>query len=430
MLLNLEHPEITLLWLVAGGMLGGLIYANRKWRFTLENCCAWGFLAFLTPAVQSTLALVMADDTAWILTFAISGLLYLTETFIFWKDLRTNVTKPYLEAEALILSIIAFISYLSEETSAGFGFLLCVLLLIFAGGYLRKTVNAIAIPQLIMAFAVVSNLINKDDPVIIQVTFYLLLLIVYAAMGRFLLPDGFSNREDGKMQIDWALLAGILPIFGAAVKINWYPSILISLFLAVYSLAYIGRVQNRFIPTLMASAFSCLTIFFHNVNDPFEIFTALHESQMKTPQVLLYVLPIHLFILSLLWILPEKNKPAVHNARFVMYCITMFCLLVVSLNFKNASDAILLMVFSFAILMGSFNVKKLRWFTLGFAILFLTTLRLTWKFWTSLHWGIYLFLAGLLLIGIASYTEYKNRYYAEHPDEPKKKMNFFKTWTW
>ncbi|MBE6876989.1 MAG: hypothetical protein E7496_09805 [Ruminococcus sp.] len=430
MLLSLEHPEVTLLWLCVSGMLGGLIYANRKWRFTLEKCCAWGFLAFLAPALQSALALVMAEDIAWILTFSVSGLLYLAETFIFWKDLRPNATKPYLEAEAFLLSIISFISYLLEETSAGFGFLLGILLLIFAGGYLRKNTNAIAIPQLIMTFVVISHLINRDDPVIIQVTFYVLLLIVYAFMGRILLPEGFYNREDGKMQVDWALLAGILPIFGTSVKIDWYPSILISLFLAIYSLAYIGRVKNRFLPTLMASAFSCLTIFFHNVNDPFEIFTALHESEMKTPQVLLYVLPIHLFILSLLWILPEKHKQAVHNARFVMYCITMFCLLVVSLNFKNASDAILLMLFSFGILFGSFNVKKLRWFTLGFAILFLTTLRLTWKFWTSLHWGIYLFLAGLLLIGIASYTEYKNRYYAEHPDEPKKKMEFFKTWTW
>ncbi|MBR4318622.1 MAG: hypothetical protein IKP69_01060, partial [Oscillospiraceae bacterium] len=208
------------------------------------------------------------------------------------------------------------------------------------------------------------------------------------------------------------------------------PSILVCLFLAIYSLLYIGRVKNKFIPTLMASAFSCLTILFHNINDPFEIFYALHNSEMKTPQVLLYLLPFHLFILSLLWILPERFKKTVHNMRFVMYCLTMFCLLCVSLNFKVASDAILLMTFSFAILIGSFFVKRLRWFTLGFAILFLTTIRLTWKFWTSLHWGIYLFLAGILLIGIASYTEYKNRYYAEHPDEPKQKMQFFKTWTW
>ncbi len=429
LLLNLENANLALLWMCAGGMLGGMIYAGRTWRFVLERCCAWGFLAFLTPVLQATLSQVMEEDSAWILTLGICGLLYLTETFLFRMELRANATRPYLETESILISIIALVSYLIDSTSKGFGILLCVLLLIFAGGFLRKDINAPAIPQLIMSFITAVNLIDQNDSVLVNVILYLALLVVYALMGRFLVPK-FAVHEDGKNQTDWALLAGILPVFGAAFTIDWHPSILICLFLAVYSLLYIGRVQNRFIPTLMASAFSCLTIFFHNVSDPFEIFTALHDSEMKTPQVLLYLLPFHLFILSLLWILPEKQKDNVHKARFAMYCFTMFCLLVVSLNFKNASDAILLMVFSFIILMGSFSVKKLRWFTLGFAVLFLTTLRLTWKFWTSLHWGIYLFLAGIVLIAVASYTEYKNRYYAEHPDEPKKKFDFFKTWTW
>lgn len=430
LLLNFDHADVSILWLCAAGLLGGMIYANQKWRFLLEKCCAWALIAFFTTALQGTLVIWTERDVAWILTLAASGLLYLLETFVFWRELRRNETRPYLEFESLILSIIAFGSYLIHDTSAGFGFLLCILLLIFSAGFLRKDVNIIAVPQLIMLFATVSHLVGDMISQAAGVICYLVLLVLYAAMGRLLLPYGFYHHEGNKTQIDWALLAGALPVFGVAVVVDWYPSILVCLFLAIYSLLYIGRVQNRFIPTLMASAFSCLTILFHNINDPFEIFSALHDSEMKTPQVLLYLLPFHLFILSLLWILPEKFKKTVHNARFAMYCLTMFCLLCVSLNFKVAADAILLMVFSFAILIGSFSVKKLRWFTLGFAILFLTTIRLTWKFWTSLHWGIYLFLAGILLIGIASYTEYKNRYYAEHPDEPKKKMDFFKTWTW
>ena len=170
--------------------------------------------------------------------------------------------------------------------------------------------------------------------------------------------------------------------------------------------------------------------FFHNINDPFKVLSILHETEMKTPEILLYLLPLHLFILSLLWILPKKHHSGVHNARFVMYCITMITLLITSFSFKVASDAIFLMIFSFLIVLGSFRVKKLRWFALGFSVLFLTTLRLTWTFWTSLHWGIYLFLAGVILITVASVTEYKNRYYAEHPDEPKKKFEPFKEWVW
>ena len=142
------------------------------------------------------------------------------------------------------------------------------------------------------------------------------------------------------------------------------------------------------------------------------------------------LLPLHLFLFTLLFILPKQLRSGVHIARFVMYCITMLCLLLSSMNFGNVADAIILVVFSFAILGGSFFVKKLRWFTLGFAVLVVMTVRLTWSFWTSLHWGIYLFLAGAVLITIATVFEVRVRRAAEHPDEPKKSMNPFAAWRW
>ena len=134
-------------------------------------------------------------------------------------------------------------------------FLLCILLLIFAGGFLKKEKNAIAIPQLVMAFIVMSSMLAPEESSVIKFICYFVLLILYAGMGRILLPDGFYHQEENKKQIDWALLAGILPVFGAASTIDWYPSILTSLFLAVYSLFYIGRVDNKFIPALM---FDCI----------------------------------------------------------------------------------------------------------------------------------------------------------------------------
>ena len=430
LLLNFKHADITLLWLCAVGMLAGVIYANINYRYLLERCCAWCFLAFLTPALQMTFSLWCEDTSAWILTLAVTGGLYLTETFVFRADLRPYATKPYLETESLLLSVIAFVCFIDESRLNLMGILLYLLLMLFAGGNCRKHVNAIAVPQLVMSFFTVNHMIEESASTSVHVIIYLVLLVIYAAMGRFLLRDGFTQTAQGQWQVDWPLIVGILPVFAVAFTIDWYPSILTCLFLALYSLLYTGRVRHQFMPSLMASAFACLAIFFHNIHDPFSIFAALRESDMKTPRVLLFLFPIHLFIVSLLWILPPKYKASVHKARFVMYCFTMLALLAASLSFGNASDAILLMMFSFAIVFGSFTVKQLRWFTLGFAVLFLTTLRLTWKFWTSLHWGIYLFLAGILLIAIASFTEYKNRYRAEHPDEPEKKLELFKAWTW
>ena len=173
-----------------------------------------------------------------------------------------------------------------------------------------------------------------------------------------------------------------------------------------------------------------MTILVHNWEDPFGLFVLWHNWEVRTPQLLLYLLPLHLFLFTLLFILPKQLRSGVHISRFVMYCLTMFCLLLSSMNFGNVADAIILVVFSFAILGGSFFVRQLRWFTLGFAVLVVMTVRLTWSFWTSLHWGIYLFLAGAVLITIATVFEVRVRRAAEHPDEPKKSMNPFAAWRW
>ena len=205
LILNAEHAYVLFFCLCAAGMLGGLIYANRMGRYLLERCCAWGFLAFLTPALQSTLSLFTAIKSStiiWILTLAVCGLLYLLESFIFWKELRPNATKPYLEIESLLLSVFAVFGRFDDAyPSMKLDFLLCILLLIFAGGFLKKEKNAIAIPQLVMAFIVLTSMLENEESSAIKFTCYLVLLILYAGMGRILLPDGFYHQEENKQQI-------------------------------------------------------------------------------------------------------------------------------------------------------------------------------------------------------------------------------------
>ena len=447
-----ENPVLWMSWICAMGLLAGMVYAHMQWRFVLEKGCALTGCVFLIMAFQNTLdATSLSIYKICALTLVLIGILYIVETVFLWQHLRTTETKPFLETISVELSLVAVPAYLVafseasrfDEQYSGFfawGLLLCVILLGFSAVLLRKDRNAVAVPQLVLFFFTAREMIDNlrylssipngtSGLKIVQVFLLLAILATLAILGRILLPQ-FRNTEEGKRQTDWALLTGVLAIFSVASIINWYPSILVCLFLSIYSLLYIGRVQNRYIPALLASLFGCLTIFFHNVEDPFEIIYDLRINDINTLQILMYVFPVHLFIFSLLFILPKTYKENVHQARFVMYCITMTVLLFASLGYGNVTDAILLVVFSFGILAGSFAVKRLRWFTLGFAMLVFMTIRMTWKFWTSLHWGIYLFLAGIILIGIASFYEYSARYTAEHPDEPKKKFQLFATWKW
>ncbi len=454
----LPHPFMWLTLLCTGAMLAGLIYAHMTSRPVLERACALTGIPFLLINLCHMLLLVMESTQSWIVTMAALALCYLAEAILFWKHGRTRDTASFCLNLSLFLGLVIVIGVIADALPIGWFALFALVMFVFAAGNLRRKVNVAALPAMIYLFLTINEMIGSmiyldlaDNQIIgLQVGCCVLTLVIFALMGRFLLPEGFYTHTDGRSQVDFALIVAAFPLFSAAGTIDWYPSIVSCLLLAVYSLFYLGRTKNRFIPKLLASAFGCLTLFFHNVHDPFALFEAWHHADFKSPQILLYLLPMHLFLLSMIWILPQKYRNGVHTGRFIMYCITMLCILTASLSFGRAEDGIILAVFSFLIMAGSFFVKRLRWFTLGFSVLFLMTVKLTWDFWRSLHWGIYLFLAGAVLIGIAFYYEYAVRRGGEAskpqipeqpqnpedaeqekiPAAPKEKIRLFKEWNW
>ncbi|MDE5738666.1 MAG: hypothetical protein K2H93_09925, partial [Oscillospiraceae bacterium] len=354
-LLKLPYSNIILLWVSVIFLLAGVIYANKADRFFLEVCCAWAGIAILIPTCYKTFYIWFKSSTAWILSFFVLTLIYFIEKYLFRKEIRINRTKPYLEIVSLVISAIAFIVYLSDgEIEAGF--LLWLNLFLFSALFCKKQKNAIAIPQLIMLFFVFADIIEQFmiNSVMMKMICYFVMLAIYAVMGRILLPNGFYYKDETKKQIDFPLLAGIFPTIGIAFVIDWYPIMLMFLFLAFYSILYITRVKHKNIPALMTSLFFCLTIFSHNIYDAFNIFSMLRETDMKIPQILLNLLPLHLFILSLVWILPN-HRQTVLKIRFGMYCFTMLCMLSASLSFGNVTDAIILVIISFLILLSSFT---------------------------------------------------------------------------
>ena len=452
--LNVPHSTVWLVWLAAALTLGCVIYAHLMRRPFLESCAALCFIPAVLSALFGTLLLKegMIYPIAFILVLAAMTLLYLLETVAFPAHERVRVTQLYLEIVAGIFAPITLLYCLFAKSDAltnGWFFLLLLLLGVYVVCFVRKRVNLASIPFLVLFYVNARHLITQltgfqltawgirapgsmeTDTLatLFQIGCNILMLGIFAVMGRLFLKK-FYEKDTGVFRLDFPLLTGVLVIISTVATIDWYPLMLFCLFMCVYSLLFLGRLQNRFIPALLASLFGCLTLLCHNIYDPFGLLDMLSVLNIQTLPIMLYLLPEHLFILSLLFILPEKFRSGVHTARFVMYCITMATLLGASMYFKNVTDALVLMGFSFLIMAGSFIPKRLRWFTLGFAVLFVMTIRLTWSFWKSLHWGIYLFLAGILLIAIASIYEYSARYAREHPDQPKKKFQLFATWKW
>lgn len=448
-LLGMENGFLWIFWLCTAVSLTGVVYAHIAGRQLLEKCFAWTFIPALLLSGLLTMEPYMTEAPAWTLVLAAVTLLYLLEKVVLWKHERAKAISPYLEVISIGAAFGAFLALvLDSDASSGFGFVILLSIMVFSVSFVKKRNNMGALPHLLLLFFTVRHLIAQitefrvvgwELPLpggmtpstaadLLRAGCFLLVLAGFALMGRLLLPK-FFDAKDG-FRLDLPLLMGVFPVMAAAMSVDWHPDIVLCLLLTAYSLLFIGRIGNRCIPELLASMFGCMALFLHNIHDPFHLIDRLMALDIQTLRMLLYVLPFHLFIFTLLFILPKNAKTGVHIARYAMYVVTMLCLLATSLNFGNVADAIILVVFSFAILVGSFAVKRLRWFTLGFAVLVMMTIHLTWEFWTSLHWGIYLFLAGILLIVIASAYEYSARYAKEHPDAPKKKIRLFSAWTW
>ena len=88
-------------------------------------------------------------------------------------------------------------------------------------------------------------------------------------------------------------------------------------------------------------------------------------------------------------------------------------------------DLILVGTASFGIFIYAFIRRNRLWFILGIVSMISIAVYLSMAFWSSLVWLIYLFVAGSILVVMASVNEWGKRH-----NQNGKKKRFFEEWTW
>ncbi len=437
LLTRLPHPALWVYCLCATAFLAGALYAHRRARPLLERCCVWAHIPFLMTAAGKAALLFLSDDRAAVLVFFLLTCIYLAMRFLFAKQEGSRCTADYCLYTSIYFAVLLVILLLVSDSPFYWIALSCACLLLFGGAALHRKQNAMSIPLLLSMILLLGEVIQTISellPVsetVSESLGYLLVLGILIAMSRLLLPRFYTaSQMENIQQIDWAYLAGLLPVQFIASLLVPDSTAFFCLLLAPYALLLLGRTASRHPILTTMSASLCAALFFCIAEDQFGIRSLVADLTLKTPSTLLWVLPVHLFLLSLIWTLPASFRESVHQARFIMYCISFGCLLITALYSSVLLDAIVIAVLSLAVLLASFTVKRLRWFALGLGVLILLTLRMTFEYRHSIHWGVYLFLIGAVLLGIALRYEYINRWKAEHPDEPIKKLELFKEWSW
>ncbi|CEG27326.1 hypothetical protein [Bacillus sp. B-jedd] len=324
--------------------------------------------------------------------------------FLVWYLLKGNL-KKWASFYLTAISLLGVVAMTFGDPFTSFAF--CVTILYAAGtlGLLHKMKWDLlgVIPVLMgyfstMAFLSVSSFFTN-------VTAYLILGaagMIHVLIGKALYREMLVfNSEVEKSKIDWYTIASVL-YFGSMfsyhlenILLAALPGLLISISIWLQR-RRVGNKAGFFVP-FFAGAF--LLQPYYAVIGRLEI-PALFEREV-------YFLPLIALIIFLRWSMKGRYRNITSKLQWAVLIFTALVLIQDGLQSNTVYDALILGTLSLAAMLAGMFLRIKSYFFTGKGVLLLNVLLQTRPFWGNLPWWGYLLAVGSLLIGIASYNEWK-----------------------
>lgn len=150
-----------------------------------------------------------------------------------------------------------------------------------------------------------------------------------------------------------------------------------------------------------------------------------YQPFVKIPDILLleYLFADFLLFGLLAGIVWKNKREWVQIYWFILTAFFAVCQGVACIVLEEGTDVLILGIAMLVALVVAYRKKNLSWLSLSLGTLVALVLYMTKSFWLSIAWWVYLLLAGLFLIGMAAYHEYKKR-------ETKSSEKRITDWTW
>jgi hypothetical protein len=229
-----------------------------------------------------------------------------------------------------------------------------------------------------------------------------------------------------KYNVDLFAVFGIIYV---AAGFNYSQGILSTAGLSL--LAILFYVQSKRLSEItlgknVLQTISCFFVLFayYSFINQFEIPVLIQTELNVLPWILLSYM-----ITRKTWRVPEKTANSVQSS---LLGIIAALLMIDAMQSYQVMDAIILGTLSFISIIYGFISRQKSYFFTGMIVLLLNVLIQTRPYWGNMPWWVYLLLTGILLIGFASFNEFKKQKGMESPplkDIIKKKWNqWFGEW--
>lgn len=256
--------------------------------------------------------------------------------------------------------------------------------------------------------------ISEEGEMAILFSCFLMLM----AVSKIVFPKAIITKKDGRTIFDTALLSGwiIIPFM---FELTSSDEFFVLLSLAILT-ACIVKKNTKDDPAAVilsiAALFGAAALF----NRQF----LLPENQMVASKITLAIVAMVGIAFRVIWRKHEKGAKIASNIIFVC---TFSALMIDALYFENGGNTVFVLAVTTAILIASFMIKSKVWFSVSSIAIVTIILYAAKDFLSSLSGWVYLFAAGLILIGIAAINEY----YKQKGENVKSKLaGVFSDWRW
>ncbi|SFR71055.1 hypothetical protein [Anaeromicropila populeti] len=263
--------------------------------------------------------------------------------------------------------------------------------------HIVTAIMSLSVPALIFTNKnyILDNGLSQEQKVI--VTFVLLGILLVSRLCRPII----GHTDNGNKRIDWFHI--ILPahillyVMGGSKLWNFTGFVLLLPYtMQYYFVEGIGKRFQKAVLTMMG-VLGCISYWMQ----PF----------FEVPEwcwLEFYMLPAALliFLLSYIW---GKESTVIKVFQRAGYLLCLLVLAIQALTSTEVSHTIIYGVLALVIFIGSFIKQSVFWMKTSSVIMVGLLLYQTRDFWTSLSWWVYLMIAGIALIAVASYYELKKR---------------------
>lgn len=222
------------------------------------------------------------------------------------------------------------------------------------------------------------------------------------AVGFLVMWYRGKDDEYKKLSVLHGIMAGFELVMYLVVKTEWYDdldwdAIALGIMVVFVMLAFVTEIIDCMLNNKMAKCIiKTLTLAFIELAAIFLVITVDFDD--FSVEVMSIFVGAGIYALGLIW--SEKEK-GIKVAQFVLTCVTLATLLLHNIEVQELSCLMFLGIVGIVMLVVAAMMNRKEYVIASSVTLSLLAIYLTREFWLSIAWWVYLFAAGVVLVGIA-----------------------------